>query len=120
SGLSCQLFDEGDEAGGGVGLPLGQCIARHGLGGFGVAEDRGDVARQRDGVKQLFRDHHGGIGLGQPAGIGGLVVSGGRGIGDQDGGAADDGDVGDRGGAGARDDQLRLGQAAGDVGEEGG
>src|SRR5690606_19444438 len=79
SGLSCQLFDEGDEAGGGVGLPLGQCIARHGLGGFGVAEDRGDVARQRGGVKQLFRDHHGGIGLGQPAGIGGLVVAGGRG-----------------------------------------
>src|SRR5690606_2306773 len=102
----------------GVGFPFGQRIAGHGLGRFGVAEDRGDVARQRGGVKQLFRDDHGCRCVGKAAGIGGLVVAGGGGIGDQDRRAADDRDVGDRGGAGAADHQLRLGEAAGDVGEE--
>ena len=61
----------------------------------------------------------GGAGLDQRARIGGLVVAGGGGEGDQDRRAADHAEVGDGRRAGAADDELRLGDAVGHVVEEG-
>ena len=88
------------------------------FGAFGGGEDGGNFGGEGCCIEAGFGQGDGGMRFGQATGVGGLMIAGCCGIGDQDRRAADHRDVGDRGGAGAGDDQLRLTQEAGDVGEE--
>jgi hypothetical protein len=117
--FSCQVFDHAHETIGGIWPALFQCASRHALRAFRVLQDGRDLFAQNGGIQPAFGNQDCRVGLDQPAGVRGLVVGGGGGEGNQDRRAADHGQVGDRGGAGARDDQLRLGHAGGKVGEEG-
>jgi len=73
----------------------------HAYRSWGVIQDRGDMARERGGVKPGFGDEDRCL------------------CGDEDRRPAHDRDVGDRGGAGTRDHKLRLGQPPRHIGEEG-
>jgi hypothetical protein len=57
-------------------------------------------------------------GAGEGGGIGGLVIVGGMGIGQQDRRPSGGGEFGDRRGAAARDDEMGDGEPLGDIGEE--
>lgn len=58
-----------DETLGGIGAAVGQRIARHLPRRVGLRQHRGDVLRERAGVKRGFRDEDGGLGLDEAAGV---------------------------------------------------
>src|SRR5204862_6895339 len=71
-----------------------------------VAEDLGDGGGEGAGVEAALREDAGGAGGFEGAGVAGLVVVGGERERHQHGGAADRGQLGEGGGAGAADDEV--------------
>jgi hypothetical protein len=115
----CKLFDQCDEPFGGVRHGHAQRRLGHADGGVGLFQDGRDGGGQDLGRQLAFGHQGGGLGIDGTAGVGGLLVAHGGGVGDVDRGPSHDADIGDGGRAGACDDKLRLGQAAGHVVEEG-
>jgi glycosyltransferase involved in cell wall biosynthesis len=68
---------------------------------LGLADGLGEIGDEPIGGEGGFVDDVGGAALFEGAGVGGLVVGGGVGIGDEQGGDAEEGEFGAGGGAGA-------------------
>jgi hypothetical protein len=82
-------------------------------------EEAGDFVEEALTGEFGIEDHAGGAGAGKRLGISLLMVVGGKGEGDEEGGFASGGKLGDGGGAGAGDDEIGLGKGGGHVVDEG-